>query len=126
MPVYHGTGVNFGISSSLSTVSGAFQTKTHTIQSANEIINSGIGDPITKTYFGQFETATFDYVATGASGGVVPITYPSQSQQATVSDNSDPVIAGTTWLVDKVDIKGSNTTSHRVTVDLWRAANITT
>jgi hypothetical protein len=106
-------------------VTGVFQTDTHTIQSQNEIIANGTGEPITKIYFGQTETATFEYVATGTSGGLVPITYPNQSQVATVSDLSDTAIAGTTWLVDKVETKGSNTTSHRVTVDLWRAANIT-
>ena len=125
MANYHGVGVCFGVTSSIANVTGAFQTRDHTIQSENEIIRNGIGDPVAKTYYGQFETAVFEYVATATTGGTNVPTYPSQSMTATVTDAVDTPIAGTTWLVDKVVIKGSNTTSTRVTVDLWRAAGIT-
>jgi hypothetical protein len=121
MALYHGIGVNFGLSSSLTDISGAFQTRDHSYQSGNEIINNGQGDPIEKTYHGQYETATFEYVATGTGpGGAVTVTLPSQGLTLTVTDTLYGQIAGSSWLVEKVSTKGSNTTAVRVTCDLVR------
>jgi len=126
MATYHGVGVNFGVSSSFSGVTGAFQTRDHSIQSGNEIIANGIGDPVNKTYYGQYETATFEYVATGAGpSGTVAVTYPTQGSTLTITDTVYTQISGSSWLVDKVSTKGSNTTSVRVTCELTRYPLIT-
>jgi hypothetical protein len=127
MAIYHGISVNFGLSSSINTVSGAFQTRDHQYTSGNEIIANGQGDPVEKTYYGQIETATFEYVATNTGGpsGTAAVLIPAQGQTATVVDVLYSQISGSTWLVDKASTKGSNTTAVRVTVDLWRASLIT-
>jgi hypothetical protein len=125
MALYHGIGVNFGLSSSLANISGAFQTRDHTYQSGNEIISDGLGGLVEKTYYGQYETATFEYVATGTGvSGTVAVTLPSQGATLTVTDTQYTQISGSSWLVEKVSTKGSNTTAIRVTVDLWRASGI--
>lgn len=126
MATFHGVGVNFGVSSSLAGVTGAFQTRDHNYQSSHESIMSGAGEFVEDTTYGAFETATFEYVSTGASGGAVAVTVPTVGSIITVTDPSYSAIAQTNWIVRSVDVKGSNTTATRVTCNLWRAVAITT
>lgn len=88
MATYHGVGVNFGVSSSLAAVTGAFQTRDHNYASSNESIMDGAGAFVEDTTYGLYETATFEYVATGASGGSVTVTVPTVGALLTVTDNS--------------------------------------
>lgn len=126
MATYHGIGVNFGVSSSLAGVTGAFQTRDHNVQASNESVMSGGGEFVEDTTYGGFETAVFEYVATGVSGGAVPVTVPTVGALLTVTDAGYAAIAQTNWIVRSVDVRGSNTTATRVTCNLWRATAITT
>jgi hypothetical protein len=119
MAIYHGVGVNFGISSSLAAVTGAFQTRDHNYESGAEIIANGSGDTVEKTWYDVRQTATFEYVSTGAGpGGSVAVTMPTIGSILVVSDTGYTQIANSYWLVDKVSTKGSNTSAVRVTVNL--------
>lgn len=126
MASYHGVGVNFGVSSSIAAVTGAFQTRDNTYNASNESIMNGSGAFVEDTTYGQYETATFEYVATGAGPGVTAaVTFPTVGDIITVTDTGYTQIAQTNWIVRDVTIRGSNTTATRVTCNLWRAVNIT-
>jgi hypothetical protein len=124
---YHGIAVSFGVASQIGSVVGVFQTRDHGLESDNEIIRNGTGDEVEKTFYGTGrETCTFEYVAsqTGGPAGNATVTYPTIGDAFTVTDTNYPAIAGTSWLCDGVDIKGSNTTAVRVTVKATRYALI--
>lgn len=127
MATYHGVGVNFGVSSSLAAVTGAFQTRDHSYAASNESIMDGAGVFVEDTTFGDYQTATFEYVATNTSTAVgnATVTVPTVGASLVVTDNGYSAIAGNYWIVRSVDVKGSNTTATRVTVNLWRATAIT-
>lgn len=127
MAKFHGTNVNFGVSSSLAGVTGVFQTRGHTYNSSNESIMDGQGGFVADATYGLNETATFEYVATaaGGPGGSAAVTVPSAGDLLTVTDPSYTAIAQSNWIVRSVDTKGSNTSATRVTVNLWRATGIT-
>jgi hypothetical protein len=125
MAKFHGVGVNFGVNSALGAITGVFQTRDHNNPASNESIMDGLGNFVQDSTYGLHETATFEYVATGASGATVTVTVPTVGELLTVTDTVYPAIAGTNWIVRSFDVKGSNTTATRVTVNLWRAAAIT-
>ena len=126
MAKYHGVGVNWGIGSTLNTATGQFQTRDHSYESEVEVIKTGLGDTIEKTWHDIHETATFEYVATGAGpGGAVAVVMPSIGDLLTITDTQYSQIAGSTWLVDGVDTKGSNSSAVRVTCKLSRYPLIT-
>ncbi len=120
MAKYNGVGIQFGVTSSMSTVTGVLQTRDHGYESDKEIVRNGIGDTVSATYYDLRETATFDFVTTGASGGVVTATFPAVGDKVTVVDTIYTQIANTNWLVDNVDTKGSNTTALRVSLKMTR------
>ncbi len=126
MANYHGIAVNFGVSSSVASATGLFQTVDHNVNVENELIRDGSGEYVEKTYFGTNEEATFEYVATAAGGpaGNAAVTFPTPGINVTVTDTSYTNIAGTSWLVDGVTVKGSNTTAKRVTLKLTRYPNV--
>src|SRR6266700_3399633 len=108
----HQAGVNFGVSSSLAGVNGKFQTLDHEHKSEVEHIRDGGGSTVTKVYYDFNEEATFEYVASGTDNSMtVPVTSGSVGDLLTVTDSTYGGIVGTTWLIDNVSIKGSNTTS---------------
>lgn len=127
MATFHGVAVNFGVSSSLAGITGIFQTRDNSYEASNESIMDGNGTFVEDTTYGQFETATFEYVATSAGGpaGNATVTVPTVGSMLVVTDPNYSAIAQTNWIVRKVDVKGSNTTAGRVTVNLWRATGIT-
>ncbi len=123
---YHGVGVNFGINTGVSTVTGLFQTRDQSFVSEAETIKNGIGDTYEKTFYDLHQTATFEFVATGAGpSGTVPVIIPSVGDIITVTDTIYTQIAGTNWMVDGIDSKGSNTAAVRVTLKLTEYPNIT-
>lgn len=125
---YHGVAVNFGVGSAIGSVVGIFQTRDHGLEADNEIIRNGTGDEVEKTFYATGrETCTFEYVASaaGTASGNATITYPTVGDVFTVTDSGYSLIAGTSWLCDTVDIRGSNTTAARVTVKATRYALIT-
>jgi hypothetical protein len=129
MANYHGVGVQFAMpSASIANVTGAFQTNDHIQESSKEMITSSGGEPITVTYFGFVETATFEWVAQNNSTatGTATVTLPTQGSQANVTDSIYTQIAGSNWLVDRNEIKRGNSVSVRVTTHLWRASGIST
>jgi hypothetical protein len=126
MAKFHGVGVSFGVSSSLAGVTGAFQTRDHNYQASNESIMDGQGSFVEDSTYGQFETAQFEYVATGAGpSGAATVTVPVVGDYLVVTDTHYTAIAQSNWIVRSVDVRGSNTTAARVTVNLWRAVGIT-
>jgi hypothetical protein len=125
-PSVHMVGVSFGISSSIGSVSGAFQTLTHNQKAEIEQVRNGDGATVTKVFYDPSEEATFEYVAIGSNGSKdAVVTSGSVGSFVTVTDAQYAGIAGTTWLVDDVTINGSNTTSKRVTLKLTRYPAIT-
>src|ERR1017187_3384799 len=124
--VYHGVGVNFGISSSLANVTGLFQTRDHVNTSDVDLVRSGTGDVVEKTYYNLYETGNFDYVASGTGpSGIVAVTLPTVGTLLTITDTVYTAIAGTSWLIDKASSKSSNTTAMKISLDLTRYAGIT-
>ena len=126
MATFHGVGVNFGISSSLAAITGAFQTRDHTYGAEMEEVTSGYGEVVATATYKFANDATFEYVATGAgpSGTIVP-TLPTVGALLTITDLSYTQIAATNWIVTKVSTKGSNTSALKVTCDLKQYALIT-
>ena len=123
---YHGVGVNFGIATGITSVTGMFQTNDHGLTADTEIIRDGTGAEIEKTFYAFKSTATFEYVATGTGpSGTVAVTAPSVGQMVTVTDTNYAVIAATNWIVDSVDIKRSNVAAVRVTLKLTLYPSIT-
>lgn len=123
---YHGVGVNFGIASGVTNVTGLFQTNDHGLTSDNEIIRDGTGAEVEKTFYAFKMTGTFEYVATGAGpSGTVTVTYPAVGQMVSVTDSLYPAVAGTIWLVDSVDVKRSNVAAVRVTLKMTLYPSIT-
>ena len=117
---YHGVAVNFGLASSIGTLTGQFQTNDHGYEADNEIIRDGTGAEVEKTYYAFKMTGTFEYVASQAGGptGASAVTVPVIGQMLTVSDSNYGAIAATNWLVDSVDVKRSNVAAVRVTLKL--------
>ena len=107
MATFRGIGVSFGISSSLASITGAFQSRDHTYRSEAEMIKSAQGETVAKVYYDFSEEASFSWVATGASGGAITVTLPTIGTLLTVTDAHYTQIAGTTWLVDDVSTAGS-------------------
>lgn len=127
MAQYHGIAVNFGVSSSLNAITGAFQTRDHGYAASNESIMDGAGGFVQDTTYGEYQTATFEYVATGTGTAVgnATVTVPTVGASCAVTDGGYTAIANSYWIVRSVDVRGSNTTATRVTVNLWRAVGIT-
>lgn len=123
--VYKGVGVNFGISSSVSNVTGAFQTFDHTFKMETSLLKNGQNQTISKIYSDDSEEATFEYVATGTSGGSVTIVKPTVSDTLTITDPQYGAISGSNWLVDEVSVKASNNDKKKVSLKLSRYPLIT-
>jgi hypothetical protein len=124
---YRGVNINFGIGSTVTSVTGLFQTNDHALESDNEIIRDGTGAESEKTYYAFKQTATFEYVATqsGAANGAATVSPPLVGALITVTDTNYPLIAESSWLLDNVDIKRSNTAALRVTLKLTFYPQIT-
>ena len=117
----HMVGVNFAISSSLAAMTGAMQTRDHEYKTEVESIRDGSGTTVSRVYYDASEEATFEYVATGTNGVVnATVTVPTNGALMTVTDASYSAIAGSTWIVENVATKVSNTSAVRVTVKLSR------
>ena len=127
MAAFHGVRVNFGVSSALTGITGLFQTRDNSYEGSNESVMDGSGAFVEDTTYGLFQTCQFEYVATeaGAASITKAITVPTVGEFLVVTDANYAAIAGTSWIVRKVDVKGSNTTATRVTVSGWRAVGIT-
>ncbi len=126
MALYHGVAINFGVSSSLSGLTGVMQTIDHNVNTSNEEIRNGSGEFVQKTLYGIYEEATFEVVAGGGAGpaGNAAVVFPDPGVIGTVIDTQYTEIAGTNWILDSVSVKGSNTTAKRITCKLWRASGI--
>ena len=123
---YHGVGVNFGIATGITSVTGMFQTNDHGITSDNEIIRDGTGAEVQKTFYAFKMTGTFEYVATGTGpSGTSLVTHPGVGAMVSVLDANYPAINATNWLVDSVDIKRSNVAAVRVTLKMTQYPSIT-
>src|ERR1051326_6412399 len=99
MAKFHGVGVNFGVSSSLAGVTGAFQTRDNSLEGSNESIMDGQGSFVEDSTYGFFETATFEYVATGnGPSGAVAISLPAVGDYIVVTDTVYTPIAQSNWI----------------------------
>lgn len=127
MALYHGISINFGISSSLAGVTGVFQTKDHSFNIEHELVRDGFGEFVQKTYFGTADEGTIEWIVTAAGGpdGKAVPTLPALGGMIVLTDTNDTSIAATTWLVDNVSTRGSNTTALRATAKLTKYPLIT-
>ena len=118
MAKVRGGGVTFAIGSTLAGISGELQTKNHKYSGEMEFIRNKSGEKVTKIYFDDSEEATFTYYADAS------VTVPARGDFQSITDTSDPAIAGTNWLVDDIEKDNTNTTCIRITVKLSRSALI--
>ena len=127
MPVsLKGVGLNFGISGSITNVTGAFQSRGHTFMKEKDTIKDGFGETVTKFYYDATEKANYTYFATGTSNSdAVVVVMPAIGDFVTITDTRYGQISGSNWLVDDVNTDNTNTSAIKVTLDLWRKSTIT-
>jgi len=128
-PVYRGVKVHWAVGSTGVSGNGTFklQSRDHNMGADSEVVQDATGFAVNKTYFNFNESATLEIVNTSSgTGGDLTPTIPSPSDMLTITDTIYTQIAGTTWLVDGVSTKSSNTSALRTTLNLTRYALITT
>ena len=137
MAVFHGVNINWGVNTNIEGVVGLMQTRDHNFNVNAEVITDGGDTPVSKVYWGQYEEATFTYVATDglpaagnwwggsvkalndAGGGNAQYVLPDIGQSVYVSDVVNNQLDGN-WMVDAISTHTSNTTATRVTLKLSR------
>lgn len=123
---YRGVGVCWGVgTTAVSTVTGALQTRDHTLRADMDETRNGEGVVVQKTYYNPTEEASFEFVASGTNGGTVTPTLPAIGSLLTVTDTVYTPISGSAWLVDEVSTAGSNTSAVRITLRMTKYPNIT-
>lgn len=127
-PVHRGVKVHWAVGSTGCTGMGTFklQSTDHNLAADSEIVQDSTGFAVNKTYYNFTEQATLEIVntSTGTGGDLTP-TIPAVSDMLTISDTVYTQIAGSTWIVDSVSTKRSNTAALRTTVALTRYPLIT-
>ena len=125
--IYKGVGVHWGVTSTGATAFGTMrlQTRDHTRKTESELVKDADGVTVSKVFYDPTAEATFEYVATAASGGAAAPTLPACGDVITVTDAVYTQIAGTNWLCDEVSTKSSNTSAMRVTVKCTQYPAIT-
>lgn len=127
-PQFHGVKVHWACSSTGVSGVGTFamQSRDHNKASDSEIVQDGTGFAVNKTYYNFSESATIEVIqtASGPGGNLVP-TLPEPSDILTLSDTIYTAIAGTSWLVESVGTRSSNTSAQRTTLNLTRYPLIT-
>jgi hypothetical protein len=121
--ISHGlTTAIIGISASLSTVTGAFQSLEHSSDFQKTSDKNAFGDTVLKTWTDLTEEkATFEYITT-----TKPPTIPSGGAMITIADPDDTSITGANWTVDGWNKSLSNDGhAMKVKLELSRNANIT-
>jgi hypothetical protein len=128
MPTYRNLAVNWGVNSTLNTVSWSMQSRDHGYKSESETIKDGQGATVAKVFFDPSEEVTFTGVVVAAlsSSGSAPVVIPVIGSLASITDVSYPNITGSTWIVEDVNTKGSNTEALKVTAKATRYPGITT
>lgn len=125
--IYKGVGCHWGVSSStVSTVTGKFQSRDHSKKSETDAIKDGDGVTVGKVYFDPTEEASFEYIPTSVTvnGDLTP-TLPAIGDLLTVTDTKYTAIAATNWLVEDVSTKSSNSAAMRVSLKLTKYPQIT-
>ena len=135
MATSNGTAVNFGFTGSngivITGVSGTLlQSADYSAEAGKDEVRSGVGDIVNRNWYDQHLKATLEWAITGsglaaaitntAVAALLPGTIIVISACASVPD-----LVATTWEVQRVSIKGSNTNAKRVTLELEKRAGIT-
>jgi len=125
--VYKGIGVHWGVNSStLSVVTGKFQTREHEKKAEMEVIRDGDGTTVGKVYYDPNESATFEFYPSSATpGGQVAPILPNIGDMLTVTDSVYTGIASSYWLVEGVDTKSANNGAMKVNIKLAKYPAIT-
>lgn len=135
MATSNGTAVNFGFTGTngitITGISGTlFQNLDYSGEADKDEVRSGVGDIVNRNWYDQRLKATLEWVITGtglgnaitntAVAGLLPGTILAISAAA-----SAPDLVATSWEVQRVSIKGSNTNAKRITIELEKRAGIT-
>lgn len=125
-PVHKGVGVHWGVSSTGCTGFGTFalQSRDLSKRADSEVIQDATGFATNKTFFNHTDSATLEVVFTGSSGGNLTPTIAEIGDTLTITDSVFTQIAGTTWIVEDVSVRSSNTTAMRATVNLTKYPKI--
>jgi hypothetical protein len=129
--IFHGIGINWGISTQIQYAVGLFQTREYNVVANSETITDAGNTSVSKLFWDFREEATFTYVAAGSNsypgfnnntGNIAP-SYPGIAQFVNLTDSNYPNIVGK-WIVDAVSTNSSNLSCMRVTLKLSRYPQI--
>jgi hypothetical protein len=113
-------GINFGITSTVETITGLFQLRDHKPQFESRLLKDVNNKTTAKLYFDPKEVLIFTYIAAAPfQTAAAPVTMPNIGTQVLIVDPIYPYINGT-WLIDEIESHASNTTATRVVVKLSR------
>lgn len=135
MPTSNGTAVNFGFTGSngiaITGVNGTlFQNLDYSGEADKDEVRSNLGDIVNRNWYDQRLKATLEWVITGTglanaiTNTAVAALLPGTILAITACASAPDLVA-TTWEVQRVSIKGSNTNAKRVTLELEKRAGIT-
>jgi hypothetical protein len=129
-----GVALKFGAADSV-TIPGftsfLLQDEEHGKEAKNDDVDDADGNTVQRTIYNPKETAKFSIVVKAATVAALDAILaqagwiPAVGLIGTVSNAKDAAIAGTNWIVTKVDKKRSNTSKMMVSVDLERFPGIT-
>ena len=129
-----GAAVNFGftgtdgIASSILTGKIFLQSAEHSKAADEEQIKNGVGDLVTRSFYGLRERATIEFISTGATITVARTNSIGQTLGTIVSITACADLPGLVysyWIVVGSSVNGSNTTAKTVTLNLEKIAAVT-
>ena len=135
MPTINGTAVNFGFTGTngivITGISGTLlQSADYSAEADKDEVRSGQGDIVNRSWYDQHIKATLEWVITG-TGLAAAITNTAVAAMlpgailVITACASEPDLIATNWEVIRSSIKGSNTNSKRVTLEIEKRAGIT-
>lgn len=131
----NGTALNFGYTGgdgiTITGISGTLlQSADHSVEADKEETRTGQGDIVNRFWYDQHSKASIEWVVkgTGLANAIVNSTLAALTPGTILVVSacaSDPDLVATTWEVQRASLKGSNTTSKRITCEVEKRAGIT-
>ena len=126
----HGVNLHFGLGNTTVTITnatGVYQAYDYTRTSEKRIDKDQRNNAVTVTYSNPTDTGTVTYLASDSvtpATGNATMTYPDVQSYASIT--CDSPMSGSNWMVDDVKFSATQDTNTRITVTVWRSANVTT
>lgn len=126
---YQGLNLNWGLGATdyaISGVSGLFQTSDTELKYDEMEVRDQRGNVKAWVGYNPTDGGTIEYVVstTASATGNASITYPSQGTKITITAASDEPISGSSWIVQGVTVRKSNTDACKVSLKVIRYAGI--